>query len=98
MDVFERIFGRSSSSASVAKKRLQVILTQDRTDISLETLNVLKDEIVSAISRHIEIEAANVEVTISNDAEGYRLTANIPVVSTRTVRVRTAGARAPRRT
>ena len=82
MDVFDRIFGRSRS-ATVAKKRLQLVLTQDRTNISPETLNLLKDEIVAAISKHIEIDSANVEVSIAGGAEGYRLTANIPVFGTR---------------
>jgi cell division topological specificity factor len=88
MDVFERIFGRSLGSASVAKKRLQLVLTQDRTNISPETLNVLKDEIVTAISKHVEIDAANVEVSITSDESSHRLTANIPVVGTRPARVR----------
>jgi len=91
MDVFERIFGRSNS-ASTAKKRLQLVLTQDRTNISPETLNLLKDEIVAAISKHIEIDSENVEVTIDNDEEGHHLTANIPVVATRKVRPRNVGA------
>ena len=95
MDVFERIFGRSNS-ANTAKKRLQLVLTQDRTNISPETLNLLKDEIVAAISKHVEIDSQNVEVTIANDEEGHHLTANIPVVSTRKFRARTVDAKQPR--
>jgi cell division topological specificity factor len=93
MDVLERIFGRSNrNSASTAKKRLQLVLTQDRTNISPETLNLLKDEIVSAISKHVEIDSAHVEVTISNDDQGHHLKANIPVVATRKLRSHSAGA------
>lgn len=88
MDVFERIFGRSFGSASVAKKRLQLVLTQDRTNISPESLNTIKDEIIASISKHVEIDRENVEVTISSDAEGHRLTANIPVIGSRTVHPR----------
>ncbi len=95
MDVFERIFGRSHT-ASTAKKRLQLVLTQDRTNISPETLNLLKDEIVNAISKHVEIDSANVEVTIANDEEGHHLTANIPVVSTRRAKARNVGANQPK--
>jgi cell division topological specificity factor len=88
MDVFERIFGRSHS-ASTAKKRLQLVLVQDRTNISPETLNVLKDEIVNAISKHIEIDSAGVQVSIANDKGSHRLTADIPVIGTRNPRSRT---------
>lgn len=89
MDVFERIFGKSFNSASVAKKRLQLVLTQDRTNISPETLNKIKDEIIASISKYIEIDAENVAVAISSDTEGHRLTADIPVLGTRTMRSRT---------
>lgn len=86
MDVFERIFGRPLGSASVAKKRLQLVLTQDRTNISPETLNLIKDEIITVISKHVEIDADHVEVSIASGEEGHRLTADIPVVSARTTR------------
>lgn len=98
MNIIDRIFNRSSGSASVAKKRLQLVLTQDRTNISPETLNLLKDEIIAAISKHIEIDTANVDVTISSNSQGNRLTANIPVVGTRTVRASSSSARARRQT
>ena len=97
MDVFERIFGRSGS-ASTAKKRLQLVITQDRTNISPETLNLLKDEIVAAISKHVDIDAANVEVTIANDEEGHHLTANIPVLSSRRIQPRNRNVSEPRKT
>ncbi len=90
MDPFERIFGHSSGSAATAKKRLQVVLTQDRTNISPEALTILKDEIVGAISKHVQIETGNVEVSIVEDESGHRLTVDIPVVGTRRTRKRAA--------
>jgi cell division topological specificity factor len=86
MDVFERIFGRPFGSATVAKKRLQLVLTQDRTNISPEALNLIKDDIIAAISKHVDIDAQNVQVAISSDDAGHRLTANIPVFGTRSMR------------
>lgn len=88
MNIIDRMLGRSSGSATVAKQRLQLVLTQDRTNISPETLNLLKDEIIAAISKYVEIETGNVEVTISSNNQGNQLTANIPVVGTRTARAR----------
>jgi cell division topological specificity factor len=80
MDLIERIFRRPSGSADIAKQRLQLVLTQDRTNISPETLNILKDEIVAILSKYIDIDADHVEVKISGDAKGHQLTANIPVM------------------
>ena len=91
MDFFERIFGRPFGSASVAKQRLKLVLTQDRTNISPETLNLIKDEIIAAISKHVEIDAEHVEVAISSGNEGHRLTAEIPVMGSRTMRPRSKG-------
>ena len=86
MDIFDRLFGRSNHSASVAKNRLKLVLTQDRTNISPETLNTLKDELVAVISKHVEIDAANVQVSITSEGTGHRLTASIPVIGSRKVR------------
>jgi len=82
MDVFERIFGRSLSSADIAKQRLQLVLAHDRTDISPETLEILKDEIVNVISKYVEIDREHVEVSISRTERTQRLVADIPVLST----------------
>jgi cell division topological specificity factor len=94
MDFLARIFGRSKDSANIARQRLQLVLAQDRTNISAETLNILKDEIITVISKHVEIDRANVEVTISRSNLGNRLIANIPVLGTRPQRPQPPAARA----
>jgi cell division topological specificity factor len=94
MDFLARIFGRSKDSAGIARQRLQLVLAQDRTNISAETLNILKDEIITVISKHVEIDRANVEVTISRSNLGNRLIANIPVLGTRSQRPQPPVARA----
>jgi cell division topological specificity factor len=86
MSFMNRILGRSPDSAHIAKERLQLVLAHDRTHISPETLEKLKDEIINVISRHIEIDRANVEVTISRNADGNRLVADIPVLGIRSGR------------
>jgi cell division topological specificity factor len=83
MDFLTRMFGHSPRSANVAKERLHLVLAHDRADISPEILEALKDEIVNAISKHIEIDRANVEVSISRTERSQRLVANIPLASSR---------------
>ncbi|MBI5305192.1 MAG: cell division topological specificity factor MinE [Chloroflexi bacterium] len=83
MDFFNRILGRSTGSANAAKERLQLVLAHDRTDLSAETLEVLKDEIVNVISKHIAIDRARVEVSITRSERTQRLVANIPLASAR---------------
>lgn len=83
MNFLDRIFGRSTPSAGAAKERLQFVLAHDRSDISPETLDILKDEIVKVISKHVEIDLEQVEVTVSRSGTLHRLVANIPVLNTR---------------
>ncbi len=71
------------NSANVAKERLQLVLAHDRVNIPPDTLEALKDEIINVISKHIEIDRANVEVSISHSPNGNRLVANIPVQGSR---------------
>jgi cell division topological specificity factor len=84
MDFLANIFGRPAESADIAKERLQLVLSQDRANISSETLNLLKDEIIEAISAHVVIDRNNVLVTISRDKDASRLVADIPVLRQRT--------------
>jgi cell division topological specificity factor len=85
MNFLSRLLGRppEGESAQVAKQRLQLVLAQDRLNISTETLNVLKDEMIEVISRHIEIDQANVQVSMTSTTQGTCLIANIPVIRAR---------------
>jgi cell division topological specificity factor len=80
MSFITKLLGRSDDSANVAKQRLQLMLASDRTDIPPETLDLLKDEIIAAISKHVTIDRENVEVTVTRTAERSRLVADIPVL------------------
>ena len=79
MSFFSRILGKDDS-ANVAKQRLQLMLQSDRTDIPPETLEILKDEIITAISKHVTIDREHVQVTVTRDQTRSRLMADIPVV------------------
>ena len=85
MKFFERLLGRhyEPSSGEVAKERLRLVLAHDRTSISPALLNRLKDEIITAISRHIAIDADDVQVTFSQGAHESRLVADIPLLARR---------------
>jgi cell division topological specificity factor len=75
--------GRKPSSGKVAKERLRLVLAHDRAHISPGMLDTLKDEIISVISRHIDIDAESVQVTISQGARESSLVADIPLLAGR---------------
>ncbi len=84
MQILERLLGRQNrSSSKVAKERLRLVLAHDRANIPPGLLDTLKDEIITVISRHIAIDAADVQVTFSQDAQESRLVADIPLMAGR---------------
>lgn len=83
MNLLNRLLGRSPGSANVAKERLQLVLAHDRTDLTPEILEQMKDEIVNVISKHIAIDRGRVQVSISRSERTQRLVADIPLVSAR---------------
>jgi cell division topological specificity factor len=87
MSVFSRLLGQKSpSSRAIAKQRLQLVLVHDRSQISPGMLEMLKDEIIAVISKHVEIDKAGVHVTFSQNERENRLVADIPLANGRQVR------------
>jgi len=68
-------------SAESAKERLQLVLVHDRTDITPAQLEALKDELLKAISRYIDIDPDAVRIGLERDGRSQRLIADIPLRS-----------------
>ncbi len=73
------LFRRKPRSASNAKERLQLVLIHDRTDITPAVLDALKDDLIQAISRHIEIDPSTIIIDVERDGRSQRLIADIPL-------------------
>lgn len=78
-ELLNRIFGREKKSARQATERLKLVLIHDRTDLSPNKIDILKDELIEVISRHIEIDPSAVRINISQDGRQQRLIADIPI-------------------
>jgi len=68
----------------VAKDRLRLILIHDRGEIAPEVIEKIKEEILEVISKYIDIQVEDVEISVnkSDDDEGENtsaLIANIPI-------------------
>jgi cell division topological specificity factor len=73
-------FARKRSAES-AKERLQLVLVHDRTDLTPAQLEALKDELLTAISRYIDIDPEAVQIGLERDGRSQRLVADIPLRS-----------------
>jgi cell division topological specificity factor len=95
MGFLNRVFGRREpTSRDIAKERLQLVLVHDRIKISPVMLEKMKDELITVISRYVEIDADGVQVTFTQGRRESRLVADIPVVgpAKRTSKKAAAGA------
>jgi cell division topological specificity factor len=84
MNFLERLLYRGKpTSGEIAKKRLQLVLVQDRIKISPQLMQTLKDELIAVISKYIEIDEASMEINFSEGRRQTRLVADIPVIGVR---------------
>lgn len=83
-NVFEGIsrwLRRGRGSKDTGKSRLQLILVHDRTGVSPEVLDALRDEIFQIISKYFVVEEDDVEMSLERDEGTVALVANIPILS-----------------
>ncbi|HZD09756.1 MAG TPA: cell division topological specificity factor MinE [Candidatus Binatia bacterium] len=79
MNWLDRLLGREEPSSSVAKTRLQMVLTHDRSDISPGLIEMIKDDIIEVIARHLAVDPDQVVVHLTRNAKESRLVAEIPL-------------------
>jgi len=75
----EQLLGKKSKSADQAKERLKLVLIHDRTDLSPAILEDIKNELLAAISKHVEIDPREVAINLTQDGREQRLVADIPL-------------------
>ena len=84
LDMLMKVFGKQEKrSGKIAKERLQVVLIHDRASVSPELMDQLKNEIIAVISKYMEINKSEMEISLANDSDSVALVANIPVNSLR---------------
>ena len=81
MDFLKKIFGTGSKgSGQIAKDRLRIVLIHDRTDISPDLLNNLRDEIVRVLIKYMDIDTGKIDINLDQDEDAVALVASIPVL------------------
>ena len=75
----DRFLGQKPKSASQAKDRLKLVLIHDRTDLTPDALEKMKNELLQVISRYVEIDTAAVRIQMAQEGREQRLVADIPL-------------------
>ena len=83
MKIFDRLINRDVRSADKAKERVRLMLIHDRTDLSSEAMDKLKDDLIGTISRHVDIDVEAAKIEMTQDGRQQRLIADIPLLTIR---------------
>ena len=75
------------SSSDAAKERLHLVLMQDRVNVSVDFMDMMKQEIIDVIKKYIDIDEKEMDVRLTNqiNEDGTNgipaIYANIPIVA-----------------
>ena len=79
-------FFRKKGSSDIAKDRLKFLLVSDGL-CSPEVMEAIKNDIIEVISRHLDVDATNLDIQLTEtETDGTKsptICANIPIKSTR---------------
>lgn len=84
------IFRRRREEGSSVKDRLQLVLLHDRSDISPDTMEEMRKEMIEVIRRYLEIDETKIEFAIETEERSAALVANIPVKTMKRPKRRTS--------
>ena len=63
-------FFRPAASAPVARERLQILLEYERKlGSQIDLFNVLREEILAVVSRHVNVDPDKVQITVDRGAQ-----------------------------
>ncbi|MBD3182814.1 cell division topological specificity factor MinE [Candidatus Poribacteria bacterium] len=71
---------KKEDSKEIGKNRLQLILIDDRLGVSHETLDSIKDDIFTVISKYFDVSEDDVEMNLQKEDGSVALVASIPVL------------------
>jgi cell division topological specificity factor len=78
-DMINRLLGRQPASAATARERLQLVLAHDRSDLNPELLEQMRREILEVVSRYVEIDLDEGDVSLETEDRVTALVANLPI-------------------
>ena len=79
MDFINKFFKDDPSSKDLAVERLRLVLVHDRASISPGLMEALKEDLIRAISKYMDIDEESMDITLNSEERSASLVANIPV-------------------
>lgn len=82
VEFFRSLF-RPERSSTTAKERLRLVLLSDHLSLAPDVIEALKADLFAVISRYVEIDASNADVSFEHREHDVAMTANIPILQLR---------------
>jgi cell division topological specificity factor len=80
MGVFEFMVGRKKPTpGEVARERLKVVVLHDRLKLNPELLEIIRAEILTVISRRLDVDEELMQVNLTREGNADLLLANVPI-------------------
>lgn len=86
IEFFNRLFRRAGSSET-AKERLRLVLLSDHLQLAPDVIESLKRDLLEVISKYVEVDTPNCEVTFEHQERQIAMLANVPIVSLKARRI-----------
>ncbi|HET7638873.1 MAG TPA: cell division topological specificity factor MinE [Ktedonobacteraceae bacterium] len=80
MGLFEFMAGRKKPTpGEVAKERLKVALVHDRIKVNPELLELIKADLLTVISRRLDVDEQHVQLSMAREDRWDKLQADVPI-------------------
>jgi cell division topological specificity factor len=83
VDFLRKLFGGGNTpppSAQTARDRIRLVLIHDRTDISPQLLENLRREMITVLTKYMDIDESKIEMDLGQEDNAVAFVANIPVL------------------
>jgi cell division topological specificity factor len=82
IEFFKRLFAPEPSGAT-ARERLRLVLLSDHLSLAPDVVEALRADLIAVISKYVEVDEANCDVSFEQQDQAVAVLANIPILAMR---------------